>query len=99
MATPAAPPAEVKAVIIKATGNAVIETIPTPKLRDDYVLVKTTAVALNPTDYKHVDTGFGGNPIGSIVGLDFAGVVVDVGSKVTKPWKKGDRITGVVHGR
>jgi len=99
MAPPAAAPAEVKAVVIKAVGTAAIETIPTPKLRDDYVLVKTTAVALNPTDYKHVDSGFGGYPIGAIVGCDFAGIVVDVGSKVTKPWKKGDRITGVVHGR
>src|SRR4051812_1671322 len=98
MVTPAAPPASIKALVIKGLKNAAVETIPTPKLRDDYVLVKTTAVALNPTDVSHIDTPFGGEPKGAIVGCDFAGIVVDVGSKVTKSWKKGDRIAGVVHG-
>ena len=98
MSTLGTVPATVKAVVIKDSNKAGIETIPTPKLRDDYVLVKTTAVALNPTDVSHIDSAWGGNPVGAIVGCDFAGIVVDVGSKVTKPWKKGDRITSMVHG-
>ena len=35
---------------------------------------------------------------GATVGCDFSGVVEDVGSKVEKQWKKGDRIAGFVHG-
>jgi NADPH:quinone reductase-like Zn-dependent oxidoreductase len=30
--------------------------------------------------------------------LDYAGVVEEVGSKVTKAFKKGDRVAGFVHG-
>ena len=37
------------------------------------------------------------NP-GSTLGCDYAGVVEEVGSKVTKSWQKGDRIAGFVHG-
>jgi NADPH:quinone reductase-like Zn-dependent oxidoreductase len=35
---------------------------------------------------------------GSDTSLDYAGVVEEVGSKVTKPFKKGDRVAGFVHG-
>jgi NADPH:quinone reductase-like Zn-dependent oxidoreductase len=44
---------------------------------------------------KHVD--FAPTP-GATVGCDFAGVVEEVGAKVQKPWKKGDRIAGFTHG-
>jgi NADPH:quinone reductase-like Zn-dependent oxidoreductase len=32
------------------------------------------------------------------IGCDFAGVVQEVGSAVTKSWRKGDRVCGFVHG-
>lgn len=32
------------------------------------------------------------------MGCDFAGIVEEVGPKVTKEWKKGDRICGFTHG-
>jgi NADPH:quinone reductase-like Zn-dependent oxidoreductase len=35
---------------------------------------------------------------GATVGCDFSGVVEEVGSKVEKLWKKGDRIAGFTHG-
>jgi NADPH:quinone reductase-like Zn-dependent oxidoreductase len=39
-----------KAVVIQGPGEAALVTDrPVPKLRDDYVLVKTVAVACNPT--------------------------------------------------
>ncbi|KAK9239236.1 chaperonin 10-like protein [Lipomyces kononenkoae] len=68
---------------------------PIPKLRDDYILVETKAVAVNPTDWKHID--FLSSP-GALVGCDYAGVVKEVGKAVTIPFKKGDRICGFVHG-
>lgn len=32
------------------------------------------------------------------MGCDYSGVVEEVGDKVEKQWKKGDRIAGFVHG-
>jgi NADPH:quinone reductase-like Zn-dependent oxidoreductase len=85
-----------KAIVFVEKGKATIQEVPKPKLRDDYVLVKVNAVGVNPTDWKHID--FGVADAGSRVGCDYAGIVEEVGSKVTKPFKKGDRISGVVHG-
>ncbi|GAB1318591.1 Alcohol dehydrogenase zinc-type [Madurella fahalii] len=90
-------PSEIKAVVITKPGTAEVKTVPLPKLRDDYILVRTTAVAVNPTDWKHVDMPMDGN-VGARVGCDYAGVVEQVGSKVTKQFSKGDRICGPAHG-
>ena len=40
-----------KAIKVVGHGKAEIQEVPLPKLRDDYVLVKVRAVALNPTDW------------------------------------------------
>jgi len=40
-----------KAIKIVRPGHAEIQDVPIPTLRDDYVLVKVKAVALNPTDW------------------------------------------------
>jgi NADPH:quinone reductase-like Zn-dependent oxidoreductase len=85
-----------KAIIYVEKGRAAIQEVPIPKLRDDYILVRVNSVALNPTDWKGVDLGMG--EVGSRIGCDYAGVVEEVGPKVTKPFRKGDRITGMVHG-
>ncbi len=91
-------PKETKAILINAKGVAAVETVPVPPLRPDYILVRTTAVGLNPTDWKHVDHLGGGDPTGTRVGCDYAGVVEEVGPEVTKPWRKGDRVAGMIHG-
>lgn len=83
------------AIFIKAAGDAQIAELPVPKLRDDYILVKTHAIALNPTDWKHVD--YLSSP-GARVGCDYAGTVLEIGSKVTKDFKVGDRVCGFCHG-
>src|SRR3569833_1842688 len=84
-------PSQTKAVVVKAKGEAAVETIPTPKLRDDYILVKTTAVGLHPTDWKHVHWQWPGDLVGVRVGCDYAGFVDEEESKVTKPFKKGEQ--------
>ncbi len=48
------PPSEIKAVVIEPIGSAIVKSVPLPQQREDYILVRTTAVALNPTDWKHV---------------------------------------------
>jgi NADPH:quinone reductase-like Zn-dependent oxidoreductase len=69
--------------------------VPLPKLPgDDWVLVKTKAVALNPTDWKNIARA---TAPGAIAGCDYAGVVEEVGNGVTD-LKVGDRIAGFVRG-
>ncbi|KAJ0120960.1 hypothetical protein J7T55_015699 [Diaporthe amygdali] len=82
-------------LIRRGTGNAVLEPTKIPTLRDDYVLVKTVAVALNPTDWTTLDAV---GDDGTIVGCDYAGIVEDVGRDAAQHFRKGDRIAGFGHG-
>jgi NADPH:quinone reductase-like Zn-dependent oxidoreductase len=85
-----------RAIQIKAAGKAELVTdAPVPKLRDDYILVKTAAVALNPTDWKHID--YFASP-GAIVGCDYSGTVLQVGAAVRNGLQPGDRVMGMIHG-
>lgn len=86
-----------KGVFSTAVGEVAIQDAPIPKVRDDYVLVRVKAVAINPTDWKSVDTQ-NGTCVGTKVGCDYAGVVEEVGPAVTKPLKKGDRVAGMTFG-
>ncbi|KAA8643973.1 hypothetical protein EYZ11_008225 [Aspergillus tanneri] len=72
-----------------------VQDAPIPSVAPDMVLVKTAAVALNPTDHK-MAANF--PTPGAISGCDFAGTVVAIGSAVTKPLALGDRVCGGVHG-
>lgn len=77
-------------MIVQEKGLAQIVDAPMPKLRDDYILVEVCAVALNPADWKHIDIM---SDPGCWCGMDYAGIVIDVGSAVTKPFKKGGKQT------
>ncbi|OJJ99620.1 hypothetical protein ASPACDRAFT_43243 [Aspergillus aculeatus ATCC 16872] len=72
-----------------------VRDAPVPPLAPDMVLVRTAAVALNPTDHKMV-ANF--PTTGAISGCDFAGTVVAVGDAATERFKVGDRVCGGVHG-
>lgn len=89
-------PKTIKAITL-AAGEALVQNISTPPLRPSYLLVKVYSVALNPTDWKHIASGRGAEPF-SIVGCDFAGEVVQIGDKVTKSFKVGDKVFGCAHG-
>lgn len=65
-------------------------TIPQPK--DDEVLIKVTAAAINPVDWKIRDWGIFVDEFPAIVGSDAAGVIVKAGSSVQNV-KEGDRVT------
>lgn len=85
-----------KALVVTAPKEAhLIRDRPLPALRDDYILVKTVSIALNPTDWKHVEYRA---PPGVLVGCDYSGIVEEVGKDVKKPFKKGDRVCGAAHG-
>jgi len=89
-------PSTQKAIVIQGPKDAQLVTDrPIPHLRDGYILVKTAAVALNPTDWKHID--FFASP-GALVGCDYAGTVEEIGKGVGKHFQKCDRVAGFVHG-
>ena len=55
-------------------------------------------MALNPTDWQTLDEVPKVGVEYSLLGCDAAGIVVEVGSEVTKDFKVGDRIAGMAHG-
>jgi NADPH:quinone reductase-like Zn-dependent oxidoreductase len=68
--------------------------VPLPTVKDNFMIVKTKAVALNPTDWKSLEN----TPSkGALVGCDYAGVVEEVGNGVTDV-KVGDRVAGFARG-
>jgi NADPH:quinone reductase-like Zn-dependent oxidoreductase len=88
--------ATMKALITVEGHKAEVKEIPIPTLEEDEILVRTKAVTLNPTDWKHVTSM---SSPGLIVGCDFAGVVEELGPNVRNTsLKKGDRVAGFVHG-
>ncbi|RDL36909.1 Uncharacterized protein BP5553_06261 [Venustampulla echinocandica] len=95
MASPTIPK-EMKA-LTSSNKSGTVTTIPVPELRPTYLLIKVHSVALNPTDWKHIAGGLHGDPW-SIVGCDYAGTVVSIGSEVTKSFKVGDKVFGCAHG-
>lgn len=88
-------PNEMKAIKVVEKGHAEVQTVPLPRLRDDYILVKTHSLALNPTDWKHIHNL---GPVGSTIGCDYSGTVVSIGSKVKKQFREGDKVAGFIHG-
>ena len=87
-----------RGIVKLAKGEATLTSVPEPKLPDDSILVKTVAVALNPTDWQTTDETPKPGITRQLLGCDGAGIVVKVGKNVTKDLKKGDRVVGIAHG-
>ncbi|KAJ1416494.1 Quinone oxidoreductase/zeta-crystallin, conserved site [Sesbania bispinosa] len=72
--------------------------VPIPDIKEDQVLIKVVAAALNPVDYKRA-LGYFKNTDSALPtapGYDVAGVVVRVGSQVRK-FKVGDEVYGDIN--
>ncbi|XP_062151363.1 2-methylene-furan-3-one reductase-like [Alnus glutinosa] len=99
MAAPSIP-SHIKAWVYSEYGRAVDvlkldQNVAVPQVKEDQVLVKVVAAALNPIDYKKM-SGFlkdTDTPFPTVTGHDVAGVVVKVGSQV-KNFKVGDEVYG-----
>ena len=89
-------PRTMKAISISGNTAKLVLDRPVPSPRPDQLLVKVKAVALNPTDWKHIAGKRAAE--GGLSGCDYAGEVVEVGSEVKKPFQTGQRIAGVAHG-
>ncbi|TVY37258.1 Protein TOXD [Lachnellula occidentalis] len=88
-----------RGLVKQGKNDAAVVNLPYPKLRDDFVLVKTMAVALNPADWQDLeeqDLKPGSAPL--LIGCDFSGIVEAMGKNVSKDLKIGDRVMGFVHG-
>ncbi|KAK8933554.1 Quinone oxidoreductase-like protein [Platanthera zijinensis] len=95
-------PLKMKAWVYEDFGDVNVlrldETVSVPEIRDDQVLIKVIAAALNPVDYKRRQGWFKAtdSPFPIVPGYDVAGVVVKVGSKV-KILKEGDEVYGDIN--
>ncbi|CCK72013.1 zinc-binding alcohol dehydrogenase family protein KNAG_0I02270 [Huiozyma naganishii CBS 8797] len=90
-------PSTMKAVVIEGKRPVLKENVALPELEDGFVLLKTRAVAGNPTDWKHIEYGIG--PQGAILGCDVAGDIVKLGPNVDPAqFHIGDTLYGFVHG-
>ncbi|KAF8168616.1 chaperonin 10-like protein [Mycena galopus ATCC 62051] len=89
-------PDSMKALVTIGDGTFRLHDVKVPVLGSQDVLVKVHAAAQNPTDWK---TLLLHTRAGNILGCDFAGVIVDIGSQVATGGRKiGDRVAGFVHG-
>lgn len=91
-------PPKNQGIIKTSQHQATFSPIPYPTVRPDTILIRTIAVALNPTDWQTVDEVSKPGTSYSLLGCDAAGIVVEIGSEVTKSFGVGDRVMGVAHG-
>jgi NADPH:quinone reductase-like Zn-dependent oxidoreductase len=87
-----------KALVFEKSGleNLEIRDVETPSLELDDVLIKIKMAGVNPIDFRVVNAMPNVKPMPHIPGAEFAGIVDEVGGRVST-LKKGDRVT--VYGR
>ncbi|KAJ5580695.1 GroES-like protein [Penicillium hetheringtonii] len=87
------------AVVVRGSDKSSVrlsnEEIPIPSPAEHQVLIKISHVAQNPTDVQSFDKNAFGD--GAVLGCDFVGEVVKLGSSV-KRYTKGDIVAGLIWG-
>ncbi|KAF5443157.1 hypothetical protein F2P56_035740 [Juglans regia] len=95
-------PSEMKAWVYGEYGSVDVlkfdSNVSVPEVKEDQVLIKVVAAALNPVDFKRRQGKFKAtdSPLPTVPGYDVAGVVVKVGSQV-KDLKVGDEVYGDIN--
>ncbi|KAJ6013606.1 zinc-binding oxidoreductase ToxD [Penicillium herquei] len=90
-------PTTMRAVKVRRADEVFIdENSLVPSLRPEYFLIRVSAVALNPSDWKGVRAFSQDEP--HTIGLDVAGVVVAGGDQPHWHYKPGDRVVGLCYG-
>ncbi|MDM8532858.1 NAD(P)-dependent alcohol dehydrogenase [Anaerolineales bacterium HSG25] len=93
-----------KAIVTKQYGTADVlqlEEVGKPTIGSDELLIQVMNSSVNPVDWKvrsgemRIMTGIMKPP--QVLGADFAGIVSEVGSAITR-FKKGDHVYGAVNG-
>lgn len=87
-----------KAILVDKDKNLVWTDVQDPVIKDDEVLVKIYAAALNRADLLQREGKYP-SPAGcpEWMGLEVAGVIVEVGKNVTD-WKEGDKVCALLGG-
>ncbi|KAF8697681.1 GroES-like protein, partial [Rhizoctonia solani] len=78
-------------LLLEKHGKLEVKTRPTPTPQKNQALVKVTAAAINPVDWKIIDYGIFVEKFPAVLGSDGAGVVEAVGPEVTD-FDVGDRV-------
>ena len=87
-----------KAMLVNENKDLVWSDVPNPDIRDDEVLVKIYAAALNRADLLQRQGKYPSPPgCPEWMGLEIAGVIEKVGPD-TKGWKVGDRVCALLGG-
>ena len=87
-----------KAMLIKENQRLEWSDVPDPVIKDDEVLVKIYAAALNRADLLQREGKYPSPPgCPEWMGLEIAGKIVEVGKNVTN-WKVGDRVCALLGG-
>lgn len=82
-------------LILRGKGDiAVAHDLCIPSPDPEQVLIRTHAVALNPSDWMARDQFY---RVGAGLGFDFAGEIVEIGATESQRWVVGDRVAGMVH--
>jgi NADPH:quinone reductase-like Zn-dependent oxidoreductase len=95
-AVPTSKNAKMRAIVIRAYGGTEVlklEDVARPEPADDEVLIRVVAASINPVDVA-IRKGYFAKLLGNfplILGMDAAGIVEKVGTKVTK-YKTGDPV-------
>ncbi|KAF9567210.1 GroES-like protein [Agrocybe pediades] len=85
-----------KCIVTTGDGKFELKRLPLPSPNPHQILVKVETCAQNHTDWKSIILH---KQAGNIVGSDFAGIVVAIGSAVNPATRHvGERIAGVVRG-
>jgi len=78
-------------LLLAKQGNVEVGTRPIPSPQGKQALVKVTAAAINPADWKIVEYGVLITEFPAVLGSDGAGIIESVGSEVTG-LQKGDKV-------
>ncbi|MCC9042989.1 NADP-dependent oxidoreductase [Myroides sp. M-43] len=93
-----------KAIVLNQAGsvdNLILTEVALPTIKSNEVLVQVKAIGINPVDvksraYEGVKQWIFGKKDAVILGWDIAGVVIELGSEVTK-FKIGDKVSGMIN--
>lgn len=87
-----------RAVLVDENKNLVWSEVPDPVIKDDEVLVKIYAAALNRADLLQRQGTYPSPPgCPEWMGLEVSGIIEEIGKNVTQ-WKVGDRVCALLGG-
>ena len=91
---------ELKAILVQDDGTLLFDEIEVPSIGKDEVRIRVEACGVNRADLMQ-KKGVYPAPQGTrndILGLEFAGRIVEIGSQVHARWRVGDAVMGIVPG-